>query len=184
MCHTLPIEVSAWVKRFAPLVRAGGSVLDLACGAGRHARWLAARGHAVEAVDRDAGSVAALAGIERIRALAADLEAGPWPFAGRAFDCVVVTNYLHRPLFGPLLDAIAPGGVLLYETFMRGNERYGRPANPEFLLESGELLERVSGRLAVVAFEQGEVGSPKRAVIQRICAIRAAEPARLPEGAP
>ncbi|GAB4450023.1 MAG: class I SAM-dependent methyltransferase [Rhodocyclaceae bacterium] len=179
--HPIPTEASAWVRRFAPLVRPGGSVLDLACGGGRHARFFAARGHAVEAVDRDAALVAALAGVTGVNATLADLEGGPWPYAGREFDAVVVTNYLHRPLFAPILDALAPRGVLLYETFMAGNERFGRPANPEYLLHPGELLERVAGRLSVIAFEQGEVERPKRCVVQRICAFAGAPPVRLPE---
>jgi SAM-dependent methyltransferase len=165
---------SAWVCRFAPLVRAGGSVLDYACGGGRHARWLAEHGLRVVAADRDAAALRALdavAGVERVEA---DLEGAPWPFAGRSFDAVVVTNYLHRPRLPMLLDAIAAGGVLIYETFMRGNERFGRPSNPDFLLAPGELLERVGSAFSVVAFEQGEVAHPRPAVVQRICAIRGA----------
>lgn len=165
--------------RFAPLARAAGSVLDLACGSGRHARWFAARGFRVEAADRDAASLALLAGADRIHASCCDLERAPWPYAGRHFDAIVVTNYLHRPLFPRLVEALAPAGVLIYETFMTGNERFGRPANPEFLLRPGELLERLSGPLEVVAFEQGEVGRPRPAVVQRICAMRGADLTRL-----
>ena len=162
---------SPWVARFAALVRPGGSVLDLACGAGRHARHLAARGHPVTAVDRDAAALAALAGVARVTAVVADLEAGPWPLDGRTFDAVVVTNYLHRPLFPAIAAALAEGGVLLYETFMRGNERHGRPSSPDFLLAPGELLAAFAG-LTVVAFEQGEVAAPRPAVVQRLCAVR------------
>jgi SAM-dependent methyltransferase len=176
---------SAWVGRFLPLVRRGGSVLDLACGYGRHARLLEAGGWRVTAVDRDTAALAALAGRAGIETLAADLEAGPWPLAGRRFDAIVVTNYLHRPLFPVLADALAEGGVLLYETFMQGNARFGRPSNPDFLLRPGELLEAFGGRLAVVAFEQGEVARPKPAVVQRLCAVRTGEAGtlRLPESA-
>jgi len=165
---------SAWVVRWAPLVAAGGRVLDLACGYGRNARYLAGCGLTVAAVDRDAAALAGLAGIPGIETTVADLEAAPWPYVPGSFDAVVVVNYLHRPLFPHLLDALRPGGVLVYETFMRGNERYGRPSNPDFLLGPGELLERVAGVLTPVAFEQGAIGDPRSAVVQRLCAARAA----------
>lgn len=170
--HEALAEPSAWVRRWAPLVKARGSVLDLACGSGRHARLFAAAGHAVVAVDRDAVAIAALAAVPGIHALCADIEGGPWPLTGRQFDAVVVTNYLHRPLFPALMAALAPGGLLIYETFAVGNERHGRPSNPDFLLREGELLERVSGVLAVVAYEHGQVANPKPAVVQRLCARR------------
>jgi SAM-dependent methyltransferase len=163
---------SAWVVRFAPQIPAGGSVLDMACGAGRHARFLAGHGYRVLAVDIDAASLQPMNGRAGIETLAADLEGGPWPFAGRLFDGIVVTRYLHRPLLAPLLDALAPGGVLIYETFAAGNERCGRPRNPEFLLQSGELLERVRGCLQVLAYEDLYVDTPKPAMMQRICAVR------------
>lgn len=165
---------SPWVVRWAPLVRPGSEVLDLACGTGRHARFLAARGCSVLAVDRDAEAIAALAGVVGVFTRTADLEGAAWPFAPASFDAVVVANYLHRPLFGPIVDALRPGGILLYETFMLGNERFGRPSNPDFLLRPGELLEAVQGPLEVVAFEQGEVGTPRPAVVQRICALKGA----------
>lgn len=165
---------SPWIVRWAPLIAPGADVLDLACGAGRHARYLAARGCAVVAVDRDADAVATLATVSGVFTRVADLEGGPWPFAPGSFDAVVVANYLHRPLFGPMLDALRPGGMLLYETFMVGNERFGRPSNPDFLLQPSELLEVVRGRLEVVAFEQGETAVPRAAVVQRICALKGA----------
>lgn len=143
--------------------------------------WLAARSWEVEAVDADPTLLVALAGRAGIRARCADLEADPWPYAQERFEGIVVTNYLHRPLFPRLFDALAPGGVLVYETFMEGNERFGRPRNPAFLLREGELLERVAGRLRVVAFEQGVVARPAPAVVQRLCAVRSAAPVRLPE---
>lgn len=171
--HRHPAEPSLWVRRFAPLIAAGGTVLDLACGNGRHARLLEESGWQVEAVDRDAQALAALAGVPGITPRQADLEGGDWPYAGRRFDGIVVTNYLHRPLFPELVAALAEGGVLIYETFMLGNERFGRPSNPDFLLRPGELLEAFGGHLAVVAFEQGEVARPQPAVVQRLCAIKA-----------
>jgi SAM-dependent methyltransferase len=174
---TLPASV--WVLRFASLIRAGGEVLDLACGEGRHAQPLAGLGLRVEAVDRDAEALATLAGVENVRARRADLEDGAWPYAGRGFDGIVVTNYLHRPLFPYLVAALAAGGVLIYETFMLGNERFGRPSNPDFLLRPGELLEAFGQALHVVAFEQGEVAQPKPAVVQRLCAVRGPGPFRL-----
>jgi SAM-dependent methyltransferase len=168
--HDAIAEPSAWVRRFAGLVPAGGTVLDLASGSGRHARFFAARGHPVEAVDRDAGALAALAGVAAVHTRCADLEGGPWPYEGRTFAAVVVANYLHRPLFPRLVDAVAPDGILIYETFAAGNERYGRPANPDFLLRPDELLDAVRGRLNVVAYEDLYVDDPRPARIQRICA--------------
>ena len=163
---------SAWVARWAALLADGASVLDVACGHGRHARFFAARGHDVLAVDRDETALTSMASARGITTLRADLENAPWPLERRSFDAVVVTNYLWRPLLPALIASLAPAGLLIYETFMRGNERYGRPSNPEFLLKSGELLEAVGGRLEVLGFEQGTVESPKPAVVQRICAVR------------
>jgi SAM-dependent methyltransferase len=163
---------SAWVCRFARLIAAGGSVLDLACGRGRHARHLAGLGYRVEAVDRDAGALAALAGTDGITTRCADLEGAPWPYGAGMFDGIVVVNYLHRPLMAALLDALRPGGVLIYETFALGNEKHGRPSNPEFLLRPDELRQWVQGRLSVLAFEQGLVELPDPAVIQRVCAVQ------------
>lgn len=171
---------SPWVERFLPLITAGGSVLDLACGSGRHSLLLAACGYRVEAVDRDATALASIAAREpRIAVRTADLEGGPWPYHGSAFDGIVVTNYLFRPLLPMLLNALEVNGVLIYETFMVGNERFGKPSNPAFLLRQGELLDVVRRRLTVVGFEQGEVDSPRPAMVQRLCATRRIE-SRLP----
>ena len=166
------MEPSPWVARFAPMISAGGVVLDLACGGGRHSRLLATLGHQVEAVDRDAEALAALAGIPGIHTQCSDLEGGPWPYAGRAFAGIVVTNYLWRPLLPFLLAALDHGGLLIYETFMSGNELFRPPSNPAFLLRPGELLDVVRGRLSVLAFEQGQVGADQPAVVQRLCAQR------------
>jgi SAM-dependent methyltransferase len=160
------------VARWADRVPAGGRVLDLACGTGRHARYFAARGHPVEAVDRDPAMLARLDGVGGVSTRCADLEGGPWPYEGERFAGIVVTHYLHRPLFPHLLAALAPEGALIYETFAAGNERYGRPSNPAFLLKPGELLEVVRGRLRVVAYEDLIVSEPKPAAIQRICALQ------------
>lgn len=168
--HAALTEPSIWVRRWAPLVRTGGAVLDVACGNGRHALFFAALGHRVEAVDRDAAAVAVLSTQAGITARCADIESGPWPYAGRQFAAVVVTNYLHRPLFPALMAALAPGGVLIYETFAQGNEAHGRPANPDFLLQPGELLRAV-GAARVVAYEDVYVEEPKPAVVQRITAV-------------
>jgi SAM-dependent methyltransferase len=161
---------SAWVARWAPLIRPGGTVLDVACGAGRHSRWLARLGFEVRAVDRDASLFSDPPAGVHLRE--ADLEAGPWPFPGAAFDAIVVTNYLHRPLLPMLVDSLESGGLLVYETFARGNERFGKPSNPAFLLAPGELLEAVRGRLRVLAYEDVVVEAPRPAAIQRICARR------------
>jgi SAM-dependent methyltransferase len=166
------LDPSAWVYRWLPYIPSGGRVLDLAAGSGRHARLLAARGHPVSAVDRDADVMRRLDAVAGIRTCVADIEAGSWPYPDETFEGVVVTNYLHRPLLPLLVAAVAPGGVLIYETFAAGNERFGRPANPDFLLRPGELLDAVRGRLRVLAYEDLEVEAPKRAMVQRICARR------------
>jgi SAM-dependent methyltransferase len=168
----LQTEPSPWIVRFAHLVAPGGRVLDLACGSGRHARWLAEHGRRVLAVDRDADAMAGLAAVPGVQVRAVDLEAGSWPLAGESFDAIVVTNYLHRPLLPHLLAALAPDGALLYETFAAGNEAFGRPSNPAFLLAPDELLAWASGRLRIVAFEQGRVAVAERdAVVQRLAAV-------------
>jgi SAM-dependent methyltransferase len=169
-------EPSRWVQRWSHLVAAGGAVLDVASGAGRHARWFAARGHPVTAVDRDVAALAALHGTANVTTLAADLENAGWPLAGGTrFAAVVVTHYLHRPLFPQLLNALAPGGVLIYETFAQGNETVGKPSNPAFLLAPGELLDVVRGQLRVIAFQDGFFEDPRPAFVQRLCAVREAE---------
>lgn len=162
---------SAWIERFAHLVPAGARLLDVAAGHGRHARFFAARGARVVAVDRDADALAALDGVHGVTPCVADLEGAAWPFAQERFDAIVVVNYLHRRLLPHLLDALAPDGTLLYETFASGNEQFGRPANPAFLLREGELLEIVRARLIVVAFEQGRVDGERIAIVQRLAAV-------------
>lgn len=187
--HSSYLQASAWVQRFAPLV-GPGEVLDLACGHGRHALLFATRGNRVLAVDRDAGLLAQLAADNQpnLHTLQLDLETqmapGPsWPFAARRFAAVVVTNYLHRRLLALIADSLHPGGVLIYETFAQGNERFGKPSNPDFLLAPGELLTLAASTavpLRVVAYEEGVRELPAPAMVQRICAVRAA--AGLPEG--
>jgi SAM-dependent methyltransferase len=154
------------------LVPLGAAVLDVACGSGRHVRWFAARGHAVTAVDRDAAAVDPLRGLAEV--VIADIEAGPWPLSGQRFGAVVVTNYLWRPLMPVIVDSVAPGGVLIWETFAVGNAAFGKPSNPDFLLQPGELLAAAQG-LRVVAYEDGLLREPDRCV-QRIAAVREALP--------
>jgi SAM-dependent methyltransferase len=168
-----------WILRFAPAARQGAPVLDLACGGGRHTRPFLERGHAVTAVDMDVSGLADLREHPRLEVIQADLEKRPWPLPERRFGVVVVTNYLWRPLFPMILDAVAEGGMLLYETFARGNEAHGCPTNPDFLLKAGELLEVVRGRLQVVAYEHGYLELPRPAIKQRLCAVRTERPVPL-----
>ncbi|MGH7100477.1 MAG: class I SAM-dependent methyltransferase [Stellaceae bacterium] len=159
---------SPWVVRFLPLVRPGGRVLDLAAGGGRHTRLLRDRGFTVLAVDRDIGALLPFAG-SGVEIRQIDLESGASWSLGKGYDGIVVTRYLHRPLLPAIGAALAPGGVLIYETFMQGNERLGPPHNPDFLLRPGELLKAFAG-LATVAFEQGEITFPRPAMVQRLAA--------------
>lgn len=184
---------SDWVVRFAPLIPAGGTVLDVAAGGGRHVRHLLAldRGYRVVALDKTTEPLAAVADAPRVEVVGADLEDGspvfeaPGPLAGRGFDGILVCNYLHRPLFEPLLAALAPGGVLIYETFARGNEVYSKPRNPDHLLRAGELLAAVEGRLQVVAYEHGRLDSGELPGIkQRICAVNDLGTTRRDDGEP
>jgi SAM-dependent methyltransferase len=168
------MSTSPWIARWAPLVAPGAAVLDVAAGGGRHTRFFRGRGHRVTAVDRDVSYLPDLLNDRGVEIVAADLEAdSPWPLPGRRFGAVVVTNYLHRPLWPALLAALEPGGVLLYETFMAGNERFGKPSNPAFLLRDGELLDvaRDDG-LSVVAYEALMLSDPRPAMVQRIAARR------------
>ena len=164
---------STWVQRWSRLIRPQGSVLDVACGSGRHVLWLASQGFQVTGVDRDAAALEPLGPCAET--VLADIEDGPWPFADRTFDAVVVTHYLWRPLLPLMVRALAPGGVWIYETFAQGHERLGRPSRPAFLLQPGELLQASAG-LRVVAFEDGTLSDPPRR-IQRICAVREPAPA-------
>ena len=170
---------SDWVQRWGRLVPAGGTVLDVACGQGRHVRWFAALGHLVTGVDRAEDALAGLSGLAET--VLADIENGPWPLvqAGqpRQFDAVVVTNYLWRPLLPTLAASVAPGGLLIYETFAAGNETVGRPANPDFLLQPGELIARFAD-WRVIGFEDGFLPQPER-FIQRLCAVRPGGPAAM-----
>ena len=164
---------SPWVMRFARHWPAGTRVLDLACGSGRHVRALAALGHTVTAVDRDAAALAGLHGVAA-ELLEADLETGHWPLAGREFDAVIVTHYLWRPRLAATLACVAAGGWWLHETFAAGNESVGRPSNPDFLLQPGELAAAaLAAGLRVVAFEDGFLDGPPR-FVQRIAAVREA----------
>jgi SAM-dependent methyltransferase len=167
-----PSDVSPWVARFADRIPADGPVLDLAAGGGRHTRFLTGCGHPVTAVDRDVAGLADLRPDPAVTVLEVDLEDGrPWPLGGRRFAGVVVTNYLHRPLLPAIVSAVAPDGCLIYETFAVGNERFGKPSNPDFLLRPGELLEAVRGRLTVLAYENLQVTEPRPAIVQRIAAV-------------
>ena len=166
---------SSWVQRWSHLVKHEGIVLDVACGHGRHARWFYQRNHPVVLVDKSQEAIESIAiPTDKCEAVVADIENGPWPFAGRRFDAVVVTNYLWRPLMSTLLDSLAPSGVLIYETFTEGNETVGKPSRPDFLLRAGELLDICKG-LRIVAFEDGFHAGEHELLprfIQRIAAVR------------
>lgn len=175
--HHAAGKPSSWIARFAHLIAPGASLLDIAAGGGRHARYFLERGARVTCIDRDVSALADLAGRADVEIVTADLETGaPFPLAGRRFDAVVVVHYLWRPILGALVDAVAPGGALLYDTFMLGNERFGPPRNPDHLLRPGELLEAVAGKLEVAAYEAGEDrASLGPTMVQRICAVRGGE---------
>ena len=167
------IPPSPWVVRHLAHIAQSGRVLDLACGSGRHARLLASRGYQVMAVDRNAQALAGLSGLAGVKTAELDLEGEEWPLAGQHFAGIVVTNYLWRPRLPDLMALLAPGGVLIYETFMLGNEAFGKPSNPEFLLRPGELREVVAALgWRELAFAEGYVASPKPAMCQAICAVR------------
>jgi SAM-dependent methyltransferase len=166
------ISPSPWVMRWAHLIRPGGAVLDVAAGHGRHARAFKDLGFRATAIDLDISGLADFQG----EVIAADLETGVWPLAGRSFDAIVVANYLHRPHFSHFIAALSPGGVLIFETFGKGNAAYGRPRNPDFLLSPGELLAAFSPPLEIVAYEHGAETQPRPAVRQRICAVKGAGP--------
>lgn len=159
---------SEWIVRWSHLLAPNATVLDVACGSGRHMQWFAGRGHAATGVDRAPEAVEAAGVFGRV--VAADIESGPWPFAAQRFGAVVVTNYLWRPRMADIVAAVAPGGVLLYETFAAGNETVGKPSRPDFLLQPGELLQRAQG-LRVVAYEDGFLDAPPR-FVQRLAAVR------------
>lgn len=173
ICPDAKPSPSAWVVRFASLIPEGGTILDLACGSGRNSLFFLDRGHKVVAVDRDLSGIAQIRDLPNLECLEIDLEDGrPFPLRERRFAGVLVTNYLYRPILEDLVSVVSSGGALIYETFARGNERFGRPRNPDFLLEPGELLEAVRGELRVVAYEDLVVDEPRRAAVQRIAAVR------------
>ena len=189
--HLKITEPSPWLIRFAPLIKPGGDVLDLACGGGRHGRYLLQRGCNVTLLDRNTDAVGDLQDNPNACIIEADMEqgepvfSGPGPLAGKVFDGIVVVNYLYRPLLDDILAAIKPGGVLIYETFARGNERFTRPRNPDHLLMSGELPRMVEGRMQVVAYEHGIIEKgPIPGVIQRMCAVSDANPSTREDGEP
>jgi len=162
-----------WVTRFGRLAPDGGTVLDLACGGGRNGRWFLARGMQVTFLDRDTEGLSDLSEVPAAKIVRADLETGgPFPLAGRRFDCVVVTNYLWRGILGDILACVTPGGLLIYETFGVGNAAYGRPRNPDFLLAPGELADEVRADFDILGYEHGRRTRPSPAVIQRIAAIK------------
>jgi SAM-dependent methyltransferase len=187
--HMKVSKPSPWVVRFAPLIKAGGCVLDLACGGGRHSRYFLEQGNKVVAFDRSTDAVADLSDNPACEVICADLETDEAVFeklgelAERSFDAIIVVNYLHRPLFKYFINALAPGGIFIYETFARGNEKFTRPRNPDHLLKSAELLNLAQGGLDVIAYEHGiDKKGLLSVVIQRICAIKPAGPSKREDG--
>jgi len=171
MPTAIAATISPWVERCLPPASPDARALDLACGSGRHSKYLAALGYTVLACDRDTQALATLADVPNVTPCAVDLEAGiPWPLDGQTFDCIVVTNYLHRPALPWIFQNLAPGGLLIYETFMQGNARYGRPTNPDFLLAPDELFLACRSPYVALAFEQGRVSFPQPAMLQRLLA--------------
>lgn len=169
--RSIPVSPSPWVKRFLGGASPGGDMLDVACGGGRHIDLGLVHGLSVVGVDRDIGAANRFSGRDDVTLIAADLETGaPWPFAGRVFSAVVVTNYLWRPILADIVGAVEGNGVLIYETFASGNAAISRPSNPDFLLRPGELLAAVHPRLATIAYEHVRLESPAR-VVERICAV-------------
>ena len=163
---------AGFVQKHSTLIPKSGRVLDLACGNGRHTRYLLQQGFSVLALDKDVSGLADLAGEPNLEIIEADLEGGgDIPLKGQTFSGIVVVNYLYRPLFSDLVAALAEGGVLIYQTFMVGNEEFGRPHNPDFLLQENELLDVFGGELNVLDFEQGFVERPSPAVVQKICVV-------------
>lgn len=171
--HLKMVEPSAWFSRYQPLIKKGGTMLDVAAGGGRHARFFADQGHHVTVVDRNVEPLKAIGDTHGCEVIEADLEDGsPWPLKGRTFDAVIVCNYLNRPLFDRLINSLATNGIFLYETFALGNEVYNRPRNPEHLLKSGELLDHVAGKLQVISYQHGILqGDECPGVKQMICAV-------------
>ena len=163
---------SDWVVKYTPLITSGGRVLDLACGYGRHAIWLAAQGFQVDAVDCNTQALAGMHGITNINVIVADIERGEWPAAEQKYDAIIVSRYLYRPILSMLAEMLNINGVLIYETFMVGNERYGKPSNPDYLLLPDELHILYAPLLKIHAFEQGEVKGTSPAVMQRIFAVK------------
>lgn len=184
--HLQMVEPSAWFARYQPLIKSGGSVLDIAAGGGRHARFFADKGYQVTVVDRNVEPLNALGGTHGCEVIEADLEDGsPWPLHERTFDAVIVCNYLYRPLFERLIYSLATNGIFLYETFALGNEVYNRPRNPDHLLKSGELLDHVAGKLQVISYQHGILqGDECPGVKQMICAVNNLDQSTREDGEP
>jgi SAM-dependent methyltransferase len=177
-------SASHWVARWSHLLPPGASVLDIACGAGRHMKWFSDLGHQVTGIDRSPEALSKASAYGAV--VLADIENDPWPLIKeqktQQFQALVVTNYLWRPLFSVMADSVASGGFLIYETFSNGNETVGKPSRPDFLLQTGELLTRFPG-FRTIAFEDGFLADPPR-FVQRIVAQRShpmTAPAQAPE---
>ena len=167
------LKPSNWVEKYLEIIPKGGTVLDLACGSGRHTRLLLNTGRSVTALDRDVSKLEDLSNNNHLKIFKFDLEGNvPWPFNAESFDGIIVVNYLYRPLFPMIIDALAVNGVLIYQTFAIGNEKYGRPNNPDYLLKNNELLNEFGEQLQVVKFDHGYIRRPSPAIMQSICCIK------------
>tara|TARA_Y100001970_G_C14259923_1_gene879517 strand:+ start:15129 stop:15680 length:552 start_codon:yes stop_codon:yes gene_type:complete len=163
-------QPSEWVMRFSNYITPKSKVLDVACGSGRHSSLMLSLGHRVTSIDIDVSGLFYLKRQSNLRIIETDLENKPWPLGKEKFQAIIVTNYLYRPLIPQLVNSLSTNGLLIYETFAKGNEVFGRPRNPKYLLDRGELISFFSDKLNIIAYEDLEVISPRKSVKQRICA--------------
>ena len=161
-----------WVECYSSLIPSGGSVLDLACGSGRHTGMLLNKGYQVTAVDIDTTLIKQNFSNKNLNIVKCDLESlSFWPFEKNSFLGIIVVNYLHRPLFSKIIESLREEGVLVYQTFADGHSRYGKPKNPDYLLKRGEL-KTVFDSMKIISYQHGYLSYPSQSIIQRICCVK------------